>query len=327
MMATFQLLQHATWQAQANNRNQKTSDLSTAEALRVIDDLSAASTSTLRIRVAAKPRPDLLAIAGHAIRSGMDVIIETEDIQAFDLSYLRQIKRAGVKKLAAAIDDVDPVPGNPDPECFIPPSDRDLFLDDLKEVGLLFEAQTHLTANNAPRLEKIAESLTTRQVYRWLVSVCVRQPLALPNRSVEKAISKLAKIATLAPFPIATRHAPVFVRLSQELGGIGTIEDERSGIYVDHDGTVRPDPSIDLILGNIREQPLIDLLRSHPVLRALRQPESAEGKCGVCIFENRCGGSRALAFNSQGSLFASDPACEFVVPDHDNHNQLSMSRP
>jgi radical SAM protein with 4Fe4S-binding SPASM domain len=255
----------------------------------------------------------------------MDVVIEIDDIQRFDRAYLRQVKRAGVRRIAAAIDDVDSNPGNPNPDSFVPPTERDIFLDDLEEVGLLFEAQTHLTATNVGWLDQIAASLEKRRVSRWLVSVCVRQPFALPTRSVEKAIQKLAKIASRVPFPIATRHAPLFLRLCHEAGGTGRIEDERHGIYIDNDGRIYPDPSVELSLGNIRERSLIDIIRNHPVLRALRQPESIEGKCGVCVFNNRCGGSRVRAFNLRGSLFASDPSCEFVGLE-ERHDELTPHR-
>ncbi|MBI5536644.1 MAG: hypothetical protein HY898_28250 [Deltaproteobacteria bacterium] len=89
--------------------------------------------------------------------------------------------------------------------------------------------------------------------------------------------------------------------------------DERWGLHVTACGDLTPDPVIPIVLGNVRTADVVDLYQNHPVLRALREPDAIEGKCGACPHRLWCGGSRARAFALTGSLFASDPACTFVT--------------
>lgn len=51
--------------------------------------------------------------------------------------------------------------------------------------------------------------------------------------------------------------------------------------------------------------------RKEAEVRALRDPEWLEGKCGVCPFRFLCGGSRARAWAATGNPFAEDPACAY----------------
>jgi radical SAM protein with 4Fe4S-binding SPASM domain len=89
--------------------------------------------------------------------------------------------------------------------------------------------------------------------------------------------------------------------------------DERWGLCLTASGDLTPDPAIPIVLGNVRTADVVDLYQNHPVLRALREPDAIEGKCGACPHRFWCGGSRARAYAATGSLFASDPACTFVA--------------
>ena len=47
------------------------------------------------------------------------------------------------------------------------------------------------------------------------------------------------------------------------------------------------------------------------MMKALRDPSSYSGKCGVCEFNWICGGSRARAHAMLGDPLASDPTCAY----------------
>ncbi len=47
------------------------------------------------------------------------------------------------------------------------------------------------------------------------------------------------------------------------------------------------------------------------MMKALRDPSSYSGKCGVCEFNWICGGSRARAHAMLGDPLASDPTCVY----------------
>jgi len=47
------------------------------------------------------------------------------------------------------------------------------------------------------------------------------------------------------------------------------------------------------------------------IIRSPARPDRFDGKCGRCEFRRICGGSRARAYATTGSPFASDPVCVY----------------
>jgi len=81
-------------------------------------------------------------------------------------------------------------------------------------------------------------------------------------------------------------------------------------IFVAHDGEVLASGFLPLSLGNVRSQKLATIYRQHPVLKSIREG-AFSGACGTCAWKERCGGSRARAFNEGGDALGEDPACPF----------------
>lgn len=79
---------------------------------------------------------------------------------------------------------------------------------------------------------------------------------------------------------------------------------------VDAQGYVQPCPGVTIRLGNIRNQPLADILR-HKVIRDLRFIDrNITGTCKTCKYQ-KCYGCRGSAFRLTGDYLASDPQCWF----------------
>jgi MoaA/NifB/PqqE/SkfB family radical SAM enzyme len=57
----------------------------------------------------------------------------------------------------------------------------------------------------------------------------------------------------------------------------------------------------------VRTRSIVDIYRHDPLLRAIRATRFG-GRCGMCEFADRCGGSRARAFAASGDALAEDPA-------------------
>ena len=87
--------------------------------------------------------------------------------------------------------------------------------------------------------------------------------------------------------------------------------DGKGIIFVAHDGTVYPAGFLPIALGNVRDQPLSEIYRHHPLLRDIRAA-NFEGRCGVCEYRNGCGGSRSRAYAHSGNALAEDPACGYT---------------
>ena len=82
-------------------------------------------------------------------------------------------------------------------------------------------------------------------------------------------------------------------------------------LFVSYRGDVFPSGFLPLPCGNIRENSLREIYRTHPVFRELRDPRLLKGKCGICGFRDLCGGSRARAFAMTGDYLAEEPFCAF----------------
>ena len=87
--------------------------------------------------------------------------------------------------------------------------------------------------------------------------------------------------------------------------------DGRGIVFVSATGDVTPAGFLPVVLGNVRETPLVELYREHPLLLDIRAARFA-GRCGACEYRELCGGSRARAFAASGDPLGEDPACAYV---------------
>jgi radical SAM protein with 4Fe4S-binding SPASM domain len=75
-------------------------------------------------------------------------------------------------------------------------------------------------------------------------------------------------------------------------------------------GFVQPCVGITLPLGNIRRQPLAEILAASQVLKDLKNyRQTIKGPCGACDRAHECYGCRGAAFQITGDYLASDPLC------------------
>ena len=123
------------------------------------------------------------------------------------------------------------------------------------------------------------------------------------------------------PAPDGELYERLSGRLEQRLGPpdlnrapsahTAATRDGKGIVFVAHDGQVYPAGFLPLELGSIRDLPLAEIYRDHPDLRAIRASQFA-GRCGVCEFNDLCGGSRARAYAATGDLLGEDPACAYL---------------
>lgn len=87
--------------------------------------------------------------------------------------------------------------------------------------------------------------------------------------------------------------------------------DGKGIVFVSSTGDVYPAGFLPVVLGNVKERPLAELYRGHPLLRDIRAARFS-GRCGRCEYRDLCGGSRARAFSASGDPLGEDPACAYV---------------
>lgn len=82
--------------------------------------------------------------------------------------------------------------------------------------------------------------------------------------------------------------------------------------FLTSEGYIQPCSGLSLHVGNIRYQKLSDILKSSPIIKALRYlDKNIKGYCKDCIFHKkyRCYGCRATTYQITGDILASDPYC------------------
>jgi radical SAM protein with 4Fe4S-binding SPASM domain len=89
------------------------------------------------------------------------------------------------------------------------------------------------------------------------------------------------------------------------------VNDGKGVMFVGHTGTIYPSGFLPVVCGVYPFAHVVRVYQQSPIFRALRQPDSLEGKCGICEFRNICGGSRARAYALTGNLFAQEPDCVY----------------
>ncbi|GAB49264.1 TIGR04053 family radical SAM/SPASM domain-containing protein [Mobilicoccus pelagius] len=92
------------------------------------------------------------------------------------------------------------------------------------------------------------------------------------------------------------------------------INSGRGFAFVDHRGNVYPSGFFPQDCGNVKDVGFTRIYRESDLLRALRRPDEYHGKCGVCEFNQICGGSRSHAYAVTGDILGSDPTCGYI-PD------------
>jgi radical SAM protein len=90
------------------------------------------------------------------------------------------------------------------------------------------------------------------------------------------------------------------------------VTDGNGFVFVDHVGNVCPSGFLPMPAGNVRRDDLVALYRDAPLFVALRDPARLGGRCGLCPYRDRCGGSRARAWAATRDPFAEDPGCAFL---------------
>jgi len=79
---------------------------------------------------------------------------------------------------------------------------------------------------------------------------------------------------------------------------------------VNSEGYVQPCVGITIPIGNVRKQPLKDILHDSEVVQDLkRYKELIKGPCGQCKKIDECYGCRGAAYQLTGDYLASDPLC------------------
>jgi len=153
-----------------------------------------------------------------------------------------------------------------------------------------------------------------------------------PEMYEEMIASTLSKIPKYK-LNVKPSCAPQFMRIAKSQGVDMSrwVRGCMAGLYycrIYPSGEVTPCPYLPLNLGNIRETSFRDIWFNSEVFKALRNFDQLKGKCGLCDYNDVCGGCRARAYGvtvehmdfcgalhaptkTQGDYLAEDPWCVY----------------
>ncbi|MBM7659128.1 radical SAM protein [Sporolactobacillus spathodeae] len=313
-------------------------ELTTAEGKQLIDQIYSMD-NPLLVFSGGDPlmRDDLFELTEYAAGKGMRVSITPSATPRLTRKAVIRSKEAGMKRWALSLDGADAETH----DAFRGVSgsfERTLkAISYLNEADIRFQINTTVTQYNVDKLPQMAELLTELGAAVWTLFFLVptgRGKLLQPiSPEKHEAVMHWAfNMQEHVPYIISTTEGQFYRRVvyqenakrrEQGLAPIGHHQDDLAKaprgtndgngfVFIGHTGDVQPAGFLPIQCGNVKETPLPEIYRNHPVFQALRDPDSTKGKCGVCEFRFVCGGSRSRAYALTGDYKAAEPYCVYI---------------
>jgi MoaA/NifB/PqqE/SkfB family radical SAM enzyme len=86
------------------------------------------------------------------------------------------------------------------------------------------------------------------------------------------------------------------------------VRDGNGVMFASHSGDICPSGFLELRLGTVRRENVVDVYRNPRLFLELRQPDRFSGRCGGCTSGLR---RLARAYAATGDPFAEDPLCTY----------------
>jgi radical SAM protein with 4Fe4S-binding SPASM domain len=217
----------------------------------------------------------------------------------------------------------------------------------LSEKKVPFQINITLTKQNAGQLENVyelAQSIGAVALHIFmLVPVGCGQVLAetdmLSPQQYEQMMVKVHRLDSLGKLQIKVTCGPHYERILRQKG-LHQVQKENNHhqqdsvpgrtshhgpsrgclaglgvLFVGHQGDVFPCGYLPVNCGNILEDKLSNIWYRNKDLARMRNSRELEGKCGVCGYNQVCGGCRGRAFAATGNYMAEEPFCVYVPPE------------
>ncbi len=337
----------------SGNRDQ-TDELSTEDALKVLDDFKKADCFSV-ILSGGEPlyRKDIFQIAEKAKRLGFFLSLSTNGTTITDHDA-KKMAKAGFDYIGISLDGIGAlhdkfrgVKGS---------FDRAVTgINRCKKFGLRVGIRFTLTRINIADLPEIFKFVEDNEITKLYLSHLVYSGRGGDNqledltpketREAMEFILKKAKeyVDTNRQIDIVTGNneadAPfLLLKLMEEdkdkarklypvLKRWGGNSAGRGIVNVDTKGDTHPDPLLSgIVLGNVLEKEFSKIWndKSNETLRRLREkPRNLQGRCGTCGWLEVCNGAnRVRAYTKTGSLWESDPAC-YLTDDEINNRTVN----
>ena len=299
-------------------------ELSTSEALRVLDQIGDVNRETILILTGGEPllRPDLEVLVERAAGLGMMVVLGTNGTR-LSVDRARELAQRGLSGVGISLDS-------------LVASRHDAFrglegawsaavegIRSARLAGLDAQIQITLTRDNISELPQVLRFSREADVKVLTVFflVCTGRGQDLVDLTPEEYEHALEWLVSVNPNGVMVRPrcAPTFRRVLAQKKPDSILLQSDAGrcmagknyCRITPDGKVTPCPYMPLEAGSLREQSFGAIWESAPLFETLRAPD-LQGRCGECEYRDLCGGCRARAFASSGDPLAEDPWCTYI---------------
>ncbi len=201
----------------------------------------------------------------------------------------------------------------------------------LREHGILVQVNTTLTQENYSQIDDIMSKIEKIGVENFHLFFLVPTGRGAKMTDISPIMYEDMIKETFAKththrLNVRPSCAPQFMRIAQDRGidMRQWIRGCLAGLYycrIYPNGDITPCPYLPVKLGNIRQTAFKDIWFSSSVFKALRNPDSLKGKCGLCSYRNICGGCRARAYGLSGDFI--DFCGDLHEPTELNGNYLA----
>jgi len=309
----------------AGPRESATSELDTAECLRIVDEVLAVNSAPMLILSGGEPllRHDLAEIAGYASERGATVVVGTNGTLLTD-ERIAALKAAGVRGFAVSIDSLTPRYHDNFRHGKGSLDDTIAALGRLRAQRLDFIIQTTATKGNRAELERVAQWSAEQGAvaFNCYFLVATGRGAGLSDLAPAEYEAVLADLARWqrdyrGRMMVRAKCAPHFMRHVHAADPDSPILNYETRCpcgtqycRITPDGKLTPCPYLPEVAGDLRAQTFGDIWRSAPLFHTIRAG-TLGGKCGQCEYRKLCGGCRARAFALEGDVLAADPSCVY----------------
>jgi heme b synthase len=325
-------------------------DLSTTEAFQLIDQISQVGKPVF-VLSGGEPlfRSDIFDIARYATDAGMPVALATNGTLVDD-EVAAQINASGVRRVSISFDGADAATHDVFRGLAGSFDDAVRGFQALRKVGLPVQINTTVANHNLAQMEgmlQLAKDLDAIGLHLFLLvpvgcGVEIAEEQMINAQEYERVLNWLYDTEQAEPgLQLKATCAPHYFRVMRTRRA----EERRQGLqrelpashdrqvkghphgqmhaatkgclagtgvcFVSHRGEVFPCGYLPVEAGNVRQKHFGDIWQDSPLFEQLRNPDSLEGKCGVCQFKSLCSGCRARAFGVSDNYMAEEPFCAY----------------
>jgi AdoMet-dependent heme synthase len=313
-------------------------ELSFSEAKGVIDEIASFPVPPILVLTGGDPmrRPDIASLVEYGSERGIRCTVTPAGTPLASPRRLRQLKDAGVARIAVSLDGPSPVEHDAFRQVTGSFEWTAAIIRQAKELDIELQIHTTLCRQTLPYLAEMADLADQFDPAVWAVFCLVPTGRAMVTEELsaeeyEQVFNWLLDRSKDSRWDLKLTEGYHYRRVQHQrnggthvsgLGYAGSAEvigrapkavNAGNGFcFISHTGEITPSGFLPVVTGNVRNDSLVDVYQNHHVFRELRDPNQLTGKCGGCGYRSICGGSRSRAYAHYGDYLASDPACAHV---------------